>query len=635
MNNRLNFKHLVLGIGALSFFAGSLAWAQELSHARVVRLSFKEGNVTLVRPDSPAGMAASVNTPIQEGFKLATAEDSFLEVEFENTSTARVGQLSELDFNQLALDPNGAKLNRMELRQGYATFSVIPEDGDVYEVKAGDATVNLASDKKTRFRVDLDNGQVRVEVFKGAAEVSSLFGSERLTKNMVLELRPGADQPLSVSSGITKDAWDEWVEDRENQAQLAHRRSPPGLYTNDVTSLLYGWNDLYYYGSWANVPGYGYGWIPAMGYGWTPYSYGQWVWYPGYGYTWVSYEPWGWVPFHYGGWVYQAGYGWCWIPGGFSMWSPSLVTWYQGPDWVAWSARPPRPRPGGRPTPAGPACAAGQTCFTAMSTESFRAGLPVRGNRLPTVSVTEGNAVARPDVQPAELGGAGFASGPAGIRSHTSPAASGPATRVTIVGGAALAGQGTRPVAAPAAVRQPVTSRPGMGSRPAGVSTQGNVVFDPAEGRYVNGATKSPEPARVEAPASSTVAPSAPAPPQEAPSTVAPSPRPAPERSHQSPAPSPALSSDHHASPSTGVEASRPAGTFERTLSSWGVASPTRQSSPASSGSWSAPSSRNTGSFGVSRGGSSGGSISAAPRGGGGGGGVRSAPSSGGATPHR
>jgi Family of unknown function (DUF6600)/FecR protein len=626
MRIRLNFKQVILGMGALTLIAANLAWAQELSHVRIVRLSFKEGTVTLVRPDAPGGVEASVNTPIQEGFKLATAENSFAEVEFENTSTARAGQLTELDFNQLALDSNGAKVNRIELRQGYATFSVIPEDGDIYEVKAGDATVNLNSKKTTLFRVDLDSGQVRVEVFKGSVEVASIFGTEGLNKNAVLEIRPGTDQPLTVSRGITEDAWDKWVEDRENQAQLANRQSP-GLYTNDATTLLYGWNDLTYYGSWSNIPGYGYGWIPSMGYGWSPYSNGQWMWYPGLGYTWISYEPWGWMPFHYGGWVFEPIYGWVWIPGGFSSWSPGLVTWYQGPGWVGWVPRRPPSRPRGRPMSSGPVCAPGQTCATVVSTESFRAGLPVRGHSLPTVNVTEGFAVARPDVQPMGPGGPVYNS-ETSLRSHTSPAASGPANRIA-PGGATRVGIGTRPVAA----------RPGEVSGSADAATEGRIVFDSAEGRYVNGPAPIEEPARVEAPSTALVAPDAASAFHEAPRSAGSSSIIAPGSPHVMSGFQPAIAGDHHASPRTGVESPRKVGTFERVLGSWGSGTSTHQSAPARSGSWSAPSSRNSGSFGGNRGGgaSGGGFSTAAPRGGGGGGGgrggaVRSAPSSG---PHR
>jgi hypothetical protein len=638
MTHRFNPKNSLLGASALALFSASLAWAQTYSHARIVRLSFEEGTVTVTRPNAPGGAEASVNTPIQEGFRLMTADDSFAEVEFENTSTARMGQLSELDFNQLALDSNGAKLNGMVLARGYATFDVIPEDGDVYTVKAGSATVDLATDKTTLFRVDLDGENVRVEVFKGDVNVSSPFGEEHLGKNMVCEIQPGAGQPVAVSKGITKDAWDEWVEEREGQAQLARRRSPPGLYTSDVTSLLYGWNDLYYYGNWAYIPTYGYGWIPSMGFGWTPYSYGQWSWYPGFGYTWVSFEPWGWLPFHYGGWVYDANYGWCWIPGGFNAWSPSLVSWYQGPGWVGWAPRPPHQRPRGRPMPARSGIPSVESGVTVVNADSFRAGLPVTGHRVMGVNVTGAFGVERPDLQPDVLGDRVVQGQD---RSPTSPAVSVPGNRMATSSGAAVSGSGNRPAVAPSGVRGSLPAR-GVETRPSATT---GVVFDSSEGRYVN---------------SNQVTAPAPAPRTETIPTPAETPR-APSAVHstapiRSPEPAtgiapgettgfqPAPEGSHHVAPRAGVESSRPTGTFEKTLDSWGVGGGSRQSPSRGSGRWSAPSSSNSGGFGGGRvgGGSSGtfgggtqGRSSGGFGGGGRGGGAAAPRSSPGAVPHR
>jgi hypothetical protein len=626
MTNRPNFKQVVLGIGALVFFAGPL-WAQVYSHARIVRLSFAEGTVRLERPDAAGTTEAAVNTPIQEGFKLQTSDDSFAEVEFENSSTARVGQLSELDFDQLALDSNGGKLNRMELVQGYATFNVMPEEGDVYEVKAGAAAATVPGGKLTRFRVDLDNGSVRVEVFKGSVEVTSPYGEEHLAKNAVLEIEPGAEHPVALSRGITEDAWDKWVNEREEKAQTARRRSPPGLYTNNASELLYGWNDLYYYGSWAYVPAYGYGWIPAAGYGWSPYSYGQWVWYPGFGLTWISYEPWGWVPFHYGGWIYDANFGWCWIPGGFNAWSPGLVSWYQGPGWVGWTPRPPHVRPGGRPVPRTTNCGGSQSCGTVVSAESFRAGLPVAGHRLPGISVTSAFAVERPNLQPGLPSGTALQSSG---RTRTSPAVSGQGIQIISGSSSTSGASGIRSAAGVTGARAPAPARVSAGTRPAGTANQG-VVFDPSEGRYVNGTQSAPTPLRIEPPS----AVSEPAGTSGVRSGVASSPKPAATRSR------PAFADNHHASPSTGTESRRsaPTGVFERTLNSWGAGgNSTPSSTPGNAGGWSAPSSpaTNSGRFGGSSGGGgtspSGRFGSAGPRSGGGG--ARPAPSPPGGRPH-
>jgi hypothetical protein len=352
---------------AAAFIASTLisspAKAQSNSQVRIVRLSFVEGTVTIYRPDADQWAKAFVNTPIQQGFKVATDSNSFAEVEFENGSTVRLGQLSELDFTGLSLSPEGGKINQLALTQGYASFAITPARGDVYNVSAAGSTFD--ANDKSMFRLDLDQGSQRLEVFSGKVAVQGPSGNGTIARNQVLVLAQGGANPFQVTEGITQDAWDRWVEKRQQTATVAVNRAGPGngsLYTG---SSMYGWNDLSYFGAWNYLPGYGSCWSPMMGSGWAPYSIGRWSWYQGLGYTWISGLPWGWLPFHYGSWIYPAGLGWCWLPGSFSAWSPALVSWYQGPGWVSWAPRPFTGRFN---------CPAGQNCSVAVSSNTFQRG---------------------------------------------------------------------------------------------------------------------------------------------------------------------------------------------------------------------------------------------------------------------
>lgn len=651
MNDRLQGVRGLLSAGLLGVFAASQGWAQVYSHARVVRLSFVEGTVSVEQPAHPGWAEAPVNTPIQEGFKLSTAEDSFAEVEFENTSTARVGQHSQLDFTQLALDANGGKLNRLALEQGYATFNFIPEGSDVYEVKAGDATITPGKEeKRVTFRADLQDGMVRVEVFKGSVEVSSLFGAERLARDTVFELRLGTEQAVNITHGIKKDSWDQWVADREKQAQTARRDSPQGLYTNNVTALLYGWNDLYYHGRWGYVPQYGDCWFPRTGYSWSPYTVGQWGWYPGIGFTWISYEPWGWLPYHYGGWVYQPGFGWFWVPGGFAIWSPGLVSWFQGPGWIGWRPlSPPRKRGEATARPPGSECPQGQNCTTVVREDAFRRGLPVRGHRISMANVSETFAVERPDLpreglmQPRDARFANDAVGTAPAPAQTSGSAVGR--------GAKGPENADRDADAPSGPRAPLLHDRENAIGATNTSTLGAVVFDPAEGRFVNGRGDAlgakekrpapPQPATSgfesakQSPAGGPGAAvsSSQSPPAGSPQTLA-------RSADRGAGPTGSFSSfdlSHHASPRTSGETPASSGLVQRFFRSFGAGDTERQPSEGGSFGGGRSTAGASGSFGSSRssgGGSSGGS--SAPRSGGsfGGGARGSATSSGGGRPH-
>ncbi|SPE29491.1 exported hypothetical protein [Acidobacteriia bacterium SbA2] len=335
------------------------------SHARVVRLSYLSGTVTLKRPGSAEQEKVLLNTPIQEGFELSTVGASYAEVEFENGSTARVGEHSKLLFDQLALDANGNKLNGMTFEQGYGTFNFVPErraanphernaavslqagDQDVYRVKIANATLN--ADGKCEFRTDLAEDRYRVEVFKGSVDVALDNQSIKLGEGRVwVQETASTTLASNTEKGIPKDDWDQWTEARDHQAVLVAKDE-----SVHPTGPAYGWSDLNTYGEWVTLPGNRFGWSPYAQAGWSPYSYGMWNSYGGMGWTWISADPWGWVTDHCGMWDFDQTFGWYWMNPmfGCGLWYPSMVNWYGGPGWYGWAPiQPGHPRiPPGRP----------------------------------------------------------------------------------------------------------------------------------------------------------------------------------------------------------------------------------------------------------------------------------------------
>ena len=98
------------------------------------------------------------------------------------------------------------------------------------------------------------------------------------------------------------------------------------------------------YGSWVEVPEYGWCWQPSVASvdpGWQPYSdNGGWMWTDS-GWYWNSYYSWGWAPFHYGRW-HRAGFGWCWVPD--TCWAPAWVAWRSSDSHCGWAPLPPGAR---------------------------------------------------------------------------------------------------------------------------------------------------------------------------------------------------------------------------------------------------------------------------------------------------
>jgi hypothetical protein len=345
------------------------------SHVRIVRLSFVDGTVLVKRPNATQWAKALVNTPIEQGFTLATSNGSYAEAQFENGSTARLGQGSRLDFAELALTPKGDKINHLVFDQGYGTFNFTPKHEDQYWIQAGNSTIMPRG--KSEFRVDLDQNSARVEVFDGSVEVKTPERKVDLGKGKVLTYTSGTEEALNESHGIQEDAWDKWVHARDQQTELALNDSAVGM-----NSPVFGWSDLDQYGDWAMFPGYGYGWAPYEPMGWSPFSMGMWSFYPGMGYTWISGEPWGWLPFHYGLWNYDPTFGYFWMPGagGFNTFYPGLVDWYGGPGYIGWAPM----GAGGRPV-----CTAAN-CITAVRRSTIQRGefisaatrVPVRAGQI-------------------------------------------------------------------------------------------------------------------------------------------------------------------------------------------------------------------------------------------------------------
>jgi hypothetical protein len=420
----------------------------------------------LQRPDVQGWAEAPVNTPLQQGFKLSTGDNSFAEIQFENGGALRLGEQSLIELTELGLGPEGNKTDRVNLRQGYATFHPLSSRSEEsLQVETPLGTLNAEGGDE--FRVDLDQGLERVEVFNGNVEEESNLGSMALQKDDVLLLQPGVAEPTTLSQGITRDDWDQWVADCESHAEIADAGASPGGYVDQLDGVPYGWGDLAQNGNWIDVEGEGSGWIPRTIAGWSPYSSGQWCWYPGIGFTWIGSEAWGWLPYHYGEWEFVPGRGWVWFPDNLKTWSPAQVTWYQGPNWVGWRPRSHRKNP--RST-CGDVCGGG-----VISTAALRQGGYVMPHSMLGVSFASGSKVSAPRVDPsttAMLPGAPVAF----------PASQNHSPQWTV----SRPQPGVRWASAPA--QSPLGPRrgAGMGNR------DPSIVYDPQQGAYVNGHHSAP-----------------------------------------------------------------------------------------------------------------------------------------------
>lgn len=319
---------------------------QSLSYARIVRLSYVQGDVQIVRTDKSSKWEPAVmNMPVEQGFAVGTNEGR-AEVEFEHGSMLWLAPNSVVQFTELALS-DGGRITRVTVSEGVATFEASLASADTFEVATPNFSVTPAKDAE--FTIGLREKTAAVSVLSGKVLVGDHGSTQQVAKgSMFVDEDAKAPKTATLRSPKAND-WDKWVDAR----LMAERHGATTAMAGTNAPFTYGMADMADYGAWNYFPGFGYGWQPwgTMA-GWAPFMDGNWMFYPTLGWTWVSAEPWGWVPYHFGGWEYSPVFGWMWFPGDYGWWTAAPVQWYGVGKHVAWAPRGVNaPHPGSVRTP--------------------------------------------------------------------------------------------------------------------------------------------------------------------------------------------------------------------------------------------------------------------------------------------
>ena len=328
-----------ISVGAFALFLVALlssapSASADASHIRIIRISYVQGDVRFARDvkgDPLAGAEnitwenAELNLPIRQGFVIST-EKGRAEVEFENGSLALIGENTVLQFFDLSLE-DGSKTTRLILRQGTATFSVNPSNGDYFSVTGGDFSVE--ADGHSAFRLDNFDDGSRINVTKGRVNVLRKKGSTILDKGQTFSMKADDPKNFDIATNTSPgDDFDKWTANRisaENNGTAAAQQ-----YVNSP-NYSSGLSSLYTYGAFYPCQ-YGNCWRPyGYGLGWSPFDSGSWALDPSIGMSFIGNQPWGWLPYHYGGWIFDPLYGWLWAPGPggnfINGYSPVTGTW--------------------------------------------------------------------------------------------------------------------------------------------------------------------------------------------------------------------------------------------------------------------------------------------------------------------
>src|SRR5579872_2245484 len=341
----LRFASYSVGLFALFLVAalsGAPSASADVSHIRIIRISYVQGEVRFARDVKGDPLAAEenvvwenaeMNLPVRQGFVISTGNGR-AEVEFENGSLALIGENTVLQFFDLSLE-DGAKTTRLILRQGTASFSVNPSNGDYFSVTGGDFSVE--ADGHSSFRLDNFDDGSRINVMKGRVNVLRKKGSTLLDKGQTFSMK--ADDPKNfdiATNTSTGDDFDKWA---ANRISAEYNNTAAAQQYVNSPNYSSGLSSLYTYGAFYPCQ-FGNCWRPyGVGMGWSPFDSGSWALDPSIGMSFIGSQPWGWLPYHYGAWIFDPLYGWLWSPnafgggglyGGYPGYSPVTGTWLRG-----------------------------------------------------------------------------------------------------------------------------------------------------------------------------------------------------------------------------------------------------------------------------------------------------------------
>nr|WP_199042490.1 DUF6600 domain-containing protein [Dyella sp. ASV24] len=290
--------------------------------SRIARLSYREGDISLLPSGEQNWGDASLNRPLTTGDRLATGDNGRAELQLDS-GTLRLADDSNAGFLTL-----NDQLTQVELTQGTANLTVNNlGDGQGYEIDT--PTVALVINQPGTYRVDIseDGKSTRVTDFDGRATVYGEGGAQRLVAaGRSYEFADSSLNEVTVNAIEGGDDFDAWCNSRNQRYSAA----PNDQY---VSPDVVGAQDLDQYGNWQSDPDYGQVWYPTnVAPDWSPYSDGYWSYVGPWGWTWVDAAPWGFAPYHYGRWAHVRER-WCWVPGPIGVrpvYAPALVAFVGG-----------------------------------------------------------------------------------------------------------------------------------------------------------------------------------------------------------------------------------------------------------------------------------------------------------------
>jgi hypothetical protein len=290
------------------------AWADP--PARVGRIAWLAGDVSLSAQPGAAPAGAVLNWPVTTGNVLVTGPSGRAEVTIGSTALdLDVG--TEVDVEQL----DDAQMRLRVTRGSLAVRTANAQDAAMTVVQTPQG--RFGEQQPGSFRVDVRDAAVDGTAWRGNVGFTADGGTAyTFTEGQHARFVPGSNGVVMSLLGASTD-------DFQRFAQARAGLRPPAPAGRYVSAEMTGAEALDAYGQWSSSPDYGAVWLPRVAADWAPYRYGHWAWVSPWGWTWIDDQPWGFAPFHYGRWALWQGR-WAWVPGTYAarpVYAPALVAW--------------------------------------------------------------------------------------------------------------------------------------------------------------------------------------------------------------------------------------------------------------------------------------------------------------------
>ncbi|HEV2494816.1 MAG TPA: DUF6600 domain-containing protein, partial [Terriglobia bacterium] len=305
----------------LPWLLAATVFAQGDPPARVARLSYTKGTVSLQLSGATDWSQATLNYTVTTGDRIFADQGSEAELEA-GPFALRLSESTDLTIANL-----NDQIMQLGLAQGTIRVSVYQmPSGNSVEVDTPNGALTLEGAGDYRVDTNPADGSTLVAVNSGSLQVTG--GDVAQTVGSGQAVRLTGTNPIQIASVSQprQDGFDQWSADRD-------RRVTASASARYVGRNMPGYEDLDNSGRWQDDSQNGPVWYPSnVASDWVPYRNGHWAWADPWGWTWVEDEPWGFAPFHYGRWS-QYGSRWGWQPGPVieqPYYAPALVAFVGG-----------------------------------------------------------------------------------------------------------------------------------------------------------------------------------------------------------------------------------------------------------------------------------------------------------------